>query len=68
MYGLGHLVDGFHSAFSHWGVLIILAKGVTPVPFKWLTIASGLERFSLAKFVIACAIARSAHYFSLRPF
>ncbi len=64
-YGLGHLMDSFRIAFAKWGMLIIILKGLTPIPFKLVTIASGLASFSLPKFVVACIIARSAKYFIL---
>jgi membrane protein YqaA with SNARE-associated domain len=64
-YGLGHLMAGFQVAFARWGALIIILKGLTPIPFKLVTIASGAARFNLPKFLVACIIARSAHYFIL---
>lgn len=65
VYGLGHLMENFRLAFAHWGALIIILKGLTPIPFKLVTIASGLAGFSLPKFLFACVIARGAHYFTL---
>ena len=65
VYGLAHLMASFRLAFAHWGALIIILKGLTPIPFKLVTIASGLAGFSLPKFFLACVIARSAHYFIL---
>jgi membrane protein YqaA with SNARE-associated domain len=65
VYGLGHLMDDFQRGFARWGALIIILKGLTPIPFKLVTIASGMARFSLPKFLAACVIARSAHYFIL---
>jgi membrane protein YqaA with SNARE-associated domain len=65
VYGLGHLMASFQVAFARWGALIIIFKGLTPIPFKLVAIASGLARFSLPKFFVACVIARSAHYFIL---
>src|SRR5262245_35197001 len=37
-----HQLLAFQAAFACWGLLIILAKGLTPVPYKLITIASGL--------------------------
>lgn len=53
---------GFQTAFACWGLLIILAKGLTPVPYKLITIASGLASFSLPVFIIASLITRGARF------
>ncbi|MEO9213066.1 MAG: DedA family protein, partial [Caulobacteraceae bacterium] len=45
------------------GLAIILIKGFTPVPFKLVTIASGLAAFSFPLFVAAAAVTRGARFF-----
>jgi hypothetical protein len=40
-----------------------LAKGLTPIPFKLVTIASGAAHYDLAGFVIACIITRGGRFF-----
>jgi membrane protein YqaA with SNARE-associated domain len=52
----------FQVAFACWGLLIILAKGLTPVPYKLITIASGLASFSLPVFVVASILTRGARF------
>lgn len=52
----------FQTAFACWGLLIILAKGLTPVPYKLITIASGLAAFSLPVFIVASLITRGARF------
>jgi membrane protein YqaA with SNARE-associated domain len=52
----------FQAAFACWGLLIILAKGLTPVPYKLITIASGLAAFSLPVFIVASIITRGARF------
>ena len=42
---------------------VILGKGLTPIPFKLVTIAAGLAHFHLGLFVLAVAITRSARFF-----
>ena len=32
---------------TEWGLWIILIKGLTPIPYKLVTIASGMAHFSL---------------------
>ena len=63
---LGH-AEGL-AEFQHWydrfGVWVILAKGLTPIPYKLVTIASGLAHFSFVVFVIASVVTRSARFFA----
>ena len=47
------------------GHLIILIKGLTPIPFKFVTIASGAAHLSLLPFLAACAITRGVRFFLL---
>jgi membrane protein YqaA with SNARE-associated domain len=53
----------FHEWFSHWGVWIILVKGLTPIPYKLVTITAGLARFDLFTFVWASILTRGARFF-----
>lgn len=55
-------LTAFQAAFACWGLLIILAKGLTPVPYKLITIASGLASFSLPVFIVASLITRGARF------
>jgi membrane protein YqaA with SNARE-associated domain len=41
LYGLGPSFEVFRARFAAWGSWIIIAKGLTPIPFKLVTIASG---------------------------
>ena len=42
---------------------MILIKGLTPIPYKLVTIASGLAHFSLPVFVAASVATRGARFF-----
>ena len=61
----GHQQDfaAFQSAYAEWGLWIILIKGLTPIPFKLVTIASGVAAFDLPTFVLACLVTRGARFF-----
>lgn len=62
---LGH-ADGqqaFEAWFSKWGLWVILIKGLTPIPYKLVTIASGLAHFSFVTFVWASVVTRGARFF-----
>ena len=62
-YGLQHSAHQFHDWYAKWGVAIILIKGLTPIPFKLVTIASGLAQFNLVLFIVTAAITRGARFF-----
>lgn len=58
--------EGFHrfqEEFQHWGLWIILIKGMTPIPYKIVTIASGVAKFDLLVFGIASLVTRGARFF-----
>lgn len=62
---MGH-ADGdaaFHAWFEQWGLMVILIKGLTPIPYKLVTIASGLAHFSFFTFVWASVVTRGARFF-----
>ena len=63
LYGLQAKADDFHAFFDRYGLLVILAKGLTPIPFKIVTITSGAMRFNLPLFVAACIVTRGARFF-----
>lgn len=55
--------EQFQSWYAQYGLFAILAKGLTPIPFKLVTIASGIAKFDLFTFVWACALTRGARFF-----
>ncbi len=64
-YGLGPGIARFQANVAEYGVWIILAKGLTPLPFKLVTIGSGFAKFSFLKFIAAAAITRAFRFFLL---
>lgn len=62
-YGYSEKLVHFQTSFQKWGVWIILIKGLTPIPFKLVTIASGLAHFNFALFVITATITRAMRFF-----
>ena len=50
--------------FYAWIILLIIA-GFTPVPFKLLTISSGLIHFNFFIFILVAAVTRSSRFFLL---
>ncbi|WP_291838001.1 YqaA family protein [Brevundimonas sp.] len=51
--------------FQQHGAWVILIKGLTPIPFKLITIASGIFQFNLALFLALCVITRGARFFAV---
>lgn len=62
-YGYGAKLEAFQQAYQEWGVWIILIKGLTPIPYKLVTIASGAAHFSLGVFVLASIATRAARFY-----
>ena len=62
-YGLGGKVEGFREAYAQWGALIIIGKGLTPIPYKLVTIASGFAGYNIWLFVLCSIIARGLRFF-----
>lgn len=56
-------LDQFESWYAQYGVAVILLKGLTPFPYKIVTIASGLLHFSFPIFIIASVVTRGARFF-----
>ena len=46
-----------------WGLWVILIKGLTPIPYKIVTIASGAAKFNFWVFMAASAVTRGARFF-----
>ncbi len=62
-YHLQNAFKTFQEGFNEWGVWIILGKGLTPIPFKLVTIASGIASMNILAFVLAAAATRAARFF-----
>ena len=63
-YGYGESLEAFRAAYAEWGAWIILIKGLTPIPYKLVTIATGFAAFPFATFVLMSAITRGFRYFT----
>jgi len=63
LYGLTNQVETFRQAYAQWGSWIILIKGVTPIPYKLVTIASGFAGYNIVMFVLLSFVARGMRFF-----
>lgn len=55
--------EQFRVRFAENGVYLILLKGLLPIPFKIVTIASGVSSVNFVSFVAACIVTRGARFF-----
>ena len=60
LYGYASRMDAVKAGYDQWGWLFILVKGLTPIPYKLVTIVSGLLAYNFPLFVLLCAITRGA--------
>jgi membrane protein YqaA with SNARE-associated domain len=63
LYHMQDKIVQFKAAYGEYGTWLILLKGLTPIPFKLVTIASGIAAFNFPLFVILCLITRGARFF-----
>jgi membrane protein YqaA with SNARE-associated domain len=63
LYGHVDAIDAFRQAYTEWGAAIILLKGLTPIPYKIVTIASGFAGYDFFLFILLSAITRGARFF-----
>ncbi len=63
LYGLTDKADIFRSTYGQYGAYAILIKGLTPIPFKLITITSGFAAYPVFWFVLLCALTRGARFF-----
>ncbi len=64
-YGLEAKMQSSIEAFNTYGVWIILIKGMTPIPYKIITIACGVAHFALLPFVLASIVTRGLRFFAV---
>jgi len=62
-YGKDAYFDGFRTRYNEWGAWAVLIAGVTPFPFKVITIMSGVTQLNLGVFVLSSIIARGLRFF-----
>jgi len=62
-YGYGAKFAAFQAMYAEWGVWVILIKGLTPIPYKIVTIASGAANFNFWVFMAASVVTRGARFF-----
>lgn len=62
-YGYMPSFDSFKEYYHQWGAWIVFGAGVTPFPYKVITIASGVVHLDLWTFGIASVLARGLRFY-----
>lgn len=64
-YGYLDKFEVFRGNFNDYGAWIVFIAGVTPFPYKVITIASGATGLSLPVFMVASVLARGLRFFAV---
>lgn len=62
-YGKTAGFDAFAARYNEWGAWAVLIAGVTPFPYKVITIVSGVTHLNFGVFMVASIIARGLRFF-----
>ena len=62
-YGYQDHFSRFKSVYNDWGAWIVFAGGFTPLPYKFITIASGAVHLNLITFLVASIVSRGMRFF-----
>ncbi len=60
-----HAIDSFHKLVNDWGAWIIMLKGLTPVPYKIVTIGCGIAQYPLVPFLFYSFISRNLRFLAV---
>ena len=62
-YGYTDRFADFQGHYNEWGLLIVFAAGLTPLPYKVFTIASGVTGLGLVPFIAGSLISRGLRFY-----
>ncbi|WP_131118297.1 YqaA family protein [Lichenihabitans psoromatis] len=65
LYGYADKLEALREFYAKWGALFILIKGLTPIPYKLVTIVSGLLSYNFGLFVLLSLVTRGIRFFVL---
>lgn len=63
IYGYGDKVEEMRLLYAEWGWAVIVFKGLTPIPYKIVTITSGLLSYDLAMFTVLSLLTRGVRFY-----
>ena len=62
-YHLENSFNIFENYYKEFGILIVLGAGITPFPYKFITIASGVFGLNIFLFIIVSIIGRGLRFY-----
>ena len=62
-YHLENSFNIFESYYKEFGILIVLGAGITPFPYKFITIASGVFGLNVFLFIVVSIIGRGLRFY-----
>ncbi len=62
-YHLENSFNIFENYYKEFGILIVLGAGITPFPYKFITIASGVFGLNIFLFIIVSIISRGLRFY-----
>ena len=62
-YGYLDKFNEFQASYNAWGAWIVFGAGLTPFPYKVITIASGVSGLDLTVFMVASTLSRGLRFF-----
>lgn len=65
LYGYGDKMEAFRDSYARWGAVIILLKGLTPIPYKIVTITSGFAGYNIFLFILFSILCRAMRFFAV---
>ena len=63
LYGMQDKATQFQAMYDQYGLWVILVKGLTPIPYKLVTIVSGMAHFNIWVFIAASIVTRGLRFF-----
>ena len=62
-YGYEAKMGDFAARYNEWGAWIVFIAGITPFPYKVITIASGVAGLDIIVFTVASVLSRGLRFF-----
>lgn len=63
LYGYVEKFADFQALYNEWGAWIVFTAGLTPIPYKVFTIASGVSQLDITVFVVGSTLSRGLRFF-----
>ena len=62
-YGYADKFGAFQDSYNEWGAWIVAGAGITPFPYKVITIASGVTALDPVTFTVASVLSRGLRFY-----